>query len=65
MTRSRRDRSQVIIATVLVVLLALTPLGLALLLGSDLLQAIPWTLVIAVAGVVLVIWLHRRGRTSA
>jgi hypothetical protein len=63
-TAARRDRLQVVIAVVLIAVLVLSPIGIALILGSDVLQALPWTLIIAVFGAVLIIWLVRRGRNS-
>ena len=63
-TGARRDRTQVVIAVVLIAVLVLSPIGIALILGGDILQALPWTLIIAVVGTLLVIWLFRRGRNS-
>ena len=65
MSNGRRDGLQIILAVVLIAMLVLSPIGIALLLGGDLLSALPWTLIILVVCVILAIWLFRRRRNSA
>jgi hypothetical protein len=53
-----------VIAIVCILLLVVSPLAIALIIGSDILAALPWSLILAVVGVVLIVWLFR-GRKRA